>query len=83
MVLDTSFHFLYSTRAIKRRAVNSVGECHLDMVEVASSTLASPIKQRVSNKEAGCFFYLLIWASSWLFGNNWIRIAHSMSEKLP
>ena len=47
MVLDTFPHFLYSTRAIKKRAVNSVGECHLDMVEVASSTLASPKKQLV------------------------------------
>ncbi len=50
MVLDTLTHFLYSTRAINQRAVNSVGECHLDMVEVVGSNPIPPIKQLILNK---------------------------------
>ena len=41
-------------------AVNSAGECHVDIVEVASSILASPTKAySIPDKESSRPFYFL------------------------
>ena len=40
-------------------AVNSAGECHVDIVEVASSILASPTKASCYWKSNGMLFLIL------------------------
>lgn len=39
------------------RAINSAGECYLDVVEVTSSILVSPIRQLVCTQQISCLIF--------------------------